>query len=84
LTHPEFLQKYLHILQASGDIHLKTDSESLFEFSLNSFSECGLSLSEISLDLHRDGERTDLVMTEYESKFHQHGQKIFRCIATSK
>ncbi|WP_281889932.1 tRNA (guanosine(46)-N7)-methyltransferase TrmB [Paenibacillus sp. YYML68] len=78
LTHPAFVTKYQQVLNARGEIHFKTDSRSLFEFSLNSFSDMGLRMRNISLDLHADGLRTDLVMTEYETKFAQQGMPIHR------
>lgn len=78
LTHPWFLEKYAALLNEEGEIHFKTDSLSLFEFSLNSFSDSGLQMRNISLDLHRDAVRDDLVMTEYELKFHGQDQPIYR------
>jgi tRNA (guanine-N7-)-methyltransferase len=81
LTHPEFLHKYVRLLQKNGEIHLKTDGEGLFEFSLNSFSEVGFRLNDICLNLHREGAHPDHVMTEYEMKFHDRGMPIYRCEA---
>ncbi len=81
LTHPEFLAKYMHILRADGAIHLKTDGEEFFEFSLNSFIETGFDLRNVSLSLHREGAHPEHVMTEYEMKFHERGQNIYRCEA---
>ncbi|MBW5447012.1 tRNA (guanosine(46)-N7)-methyltransferase TrmB [Cohnella sp. CFH 77786] len=78
LTHPRFLMKYQEVLDEEGEIHFKTDSLTLFEFSLNSFSDTGLQMKNISLDLHRNGAREDLVMTEYETKFHAQGMPIYR------
>jgi tRNA (guanine-N7-)-methyltransferase len=78
LTHPRYLLKYRDVLNEDGEIHFKTDSLTLFEFSLNSFSDTGLQMRNISLDLHRDGPREDLVMTEYEAKFHGQGKPIYR------
>lgn len=78
LTHPRFLKKYVELLDEEGEIHFKTDSRSLFEFSLNSFSDTGLQMRNISLDLHRDVVREDLVMTEYELKFYGQSQPIYR------
>jgi tRNA (guanine-N7-)-methyltransferase len=78
LTHPRFLRKYIEILNGNGEIHFKTDSLLLFEFSLNSFCDMEIPLRNISLDLHRDGLREDLVMTEYETKFAGQGMPIFR------
>lgn len=78
LTHPRFLQKYIDILNENGEIHFKTDSRLLFEFSLNSFCDMAVPLRNISLDLHKDGLREDLVMTEYETKFAEQGMPIYR------
>lgn len=78
LTHRRFVEKYMDILNAAGEIHFKTDSLSLFEFSLNSFAEMELVLRNISLHLHRDEPREDLVFTEYEMKFMEKGQNIYR------
>ncbi|WP_159885850.1 tRNA (guanosine(46)-N7)-methyltransferase TrmB [Paenibacillus puerhi] len=78
LTHAAFIRKYQSVLGEWGEIHFKTDSHSLFEFSLNSFADLGIRLRNISLDLHAEGPRTDLVMTEYETKFSQQGMPIHR------
>ncbi|MCZ8512609.1 tRNA (guanosine(46)-N7)-methyltransferase TrmB [Paenibacillus filicis] len=78
LTHANFVNKYLEILNSRGQIHFKTDSQSLFEFSLNSFADLGLRMRHISLNLHAEGARTDLVMTEYETKFFERGEPIHR------
>jgi tRNA (guanine-N7-)-methyltransferase len=50
----------------------------LFEFSLNSFAEMELVMRNISLHLHKEGPREDLVFTEYEMKFMEKGQNIYR------
>lgn len=78
LTHPRFLMKYKHVLSDIGEIHFKTDSLSLFEFSLNSFSDTEIQMRNISLGLHRFGVREDLVLTEYETKFVGQGMPIYR------
>ena len=78
LTHPRLVAKYMDILNECGEIHFKTDSLSLFEFSLNSFADMELHMRNISLDLHRGGLRDDLVLTEYESKFVERGNNIYR------
>ncbi|WP_438444610.1 tRNA (guanosine(46)-N7)-methyltransferase TrmB [Gorillibacterium sp. sgz5001074] len=79
LTHMNFLRKYKEILNSRGEIHFKTDSRSLFEFSLNSFADEGLRMRDISLHLHQDGLREDMVQTEYELKFYEQGMPIYRC-----
>lgn len=79
LTHPRFLDKYRSLLNEEGEIHFKTDSRELFQFSLNAFAATGLQLNDISLSLHGEGINEDHVMTEYESKFVGMGMPIHRC-----
>ncbi len=79
LTHAVFLKKYIEILNGNGEIHLKTDSRSLFEFSLNSFANLSLRMRNISLDLHGNGTPPHHVFTEYEMKFVEKGMNIHRC-----
>ncbi|WP_134699885.1 tRNA (guanosine(46)-N7)-methyltransferase TrmB [Ammoniphilus sp. YIM 78166] len=79
LTHREFLDKYKKILVHGNEIHLKTDNEGLFEFSLNEFSDTGFRLKNITFDLHQSQfEEEKSVMTEYEQKFVSRGMKIYR------
>ena len=56
---------------------MKTDSIALFEFSIESLSEFGYKLKNISLDLHNSDFENN-VMTEYERKFGEKGIKINR------
>jgi tRNA (guanine-N7-)-methyltransferase len=77
LTHPVFLTVFERILANGGELHFKTDNQGLFEFSLVSFSEFGLLLKSVSLDLHNSGFEGN-IMTEYEEKFSKKGHKIYR------
>ncbi|AJI21905.1 tRNA (guanosine(46)-N7)-methyltransferase TrmB [Priestia megaterium] len=78
LTYKTFLSMYENLLVDGGEIHFKTDNQELFEYSLTSFSEYGLLLKYISLDLHKSDFEGN-VMTEYEEKFSQKGSRIYRC-----
>ncbi|WP_044736809.1 tRNA (guanosine(46)-N7)-methyltransferase TrmB [Geobacillus kaustophilus] len=80
LTHRGFLALYDRILAEDGDVHLKTDNQSFFEYSLVSLSQYGFVLASVQLDLHQSG-ITDNVMTEYEEKFSAKGNRIYRCEA---
>lgn len=80
LTHANFLSLYEKWLEKDGAIHFKTDNQMLFEFSLNSFSDYGLRLKNITLDLHNSKFEGN-VMTEYETNFTNLGQPIYRCEA---
>ncbi|NDI37102.1 tRNA (guanosine(46)-N7)-methyltransferase TrmB [Chengkuizengella sediminis] len=79
LTHANFLKKYQKVLKNNGEIHLKTDSVSLFEFSLNSFADLDLKMKNIKLDLHKESTPENHVFTEYEEKFVEQGVRIHRC-----
>ncbi|MBS2771460.1 tRNA (guanosine(46)-N7)-methyltransferase TrmB [Anoxybacillus rupiensis] len=78
LTHHSFLELYEQILISEGEIHFKTDNQGLFEYSLMSFSQYGLLLTYVSLDLHHS-DFSGNMMTEYEEKFAAKGNRIYRC-----
>jgi tRNA (guanine-N7-)-methyltransferase len=78
LTYKSFLKLYENILKDAGEIHFKTDNQGLFEYSLMSFSQYGLLLKYLSLDLHHSDFEGN-IMTEYEQKFSEKGNRIYRC-----
>lgn len=80
LTHANFLKIYEKILCKNGEIFFKTDNKDLFEFSLNSFSDYGLRLKNITLDLHNSDYQGN-ILTEYETLFSEKGNPIYRCEA---
>lgn len=85
LTYKSFLETYENILRSEGEIHFKTDNRGLFEYSLVSLANYGMELKKVWLDLHQDEEFAPLnVMTEYEKKFSQKGQVIYRLEAKFK
>ena len=83
LTYRSFLALYKSILCRDKEIFMKTDNTILFEFSLNEFLECGWKLSNISLDLS-NSDIEDNIMTEYEERFSNLGQPIYRLEARWK
>ena len=83
LTYKTFLDTYKQILPENGEIHFKTDNRGLFEYSLASFSQYGMVLNKVWLDLH-DSDYEGNVMTEYERKFSEKGQVIYRVEAQFK
>lgn len=83
LTHEQHLALWEKFLGEGGEIHFKTDNQKLFEFSLNSFSDYGMRLKNITLDLH-NSDFTENIMTEYEMLFSEKGQPIYRCEAMYK
>lgn len=80
LTYERYLGIYKRFMKDFGEIHFKTDNAPLFEFSLNSFSDFGMKLKNITLDLHKSKFEGN-VMTEYEKLFSEKGQPIYRCEA---
>ncbi|SDJ66606.1 tRNA (guanine-N(7)-)-methyltransferase [Salimicrobium halophilum] len=78
LTYRTFLEQYESILKPGGKLTLKTDNRGLFEYSLSSFSKFGMVIEDVTLDLH-ELEDENNVMTEYEQKFSEKGQPIYRC-----
>ncbi|MDF2568701.1 MAG: trmB [Sporomusa sp.] len=78
LTHVRFLEKYQAVLKSGGQLYFKTDNRPLFDFSLEQFHEFGLTVNNITYDLHNSS-FTGNVMTEYESRFSAMGHPICRC-----
>lgn len=77
LTYSGFLEIYRRLLKAGGLLRFKTDNEGLFDFSLEQFSECGLTVEWMSRDLHSSERAAGNVMTEYEHNFSSVGMPIY-------
>ncbi|WP_019414975.1 tRNA (guanosine(46)-N7)-methyltransferase TrmB [Paenisporosarcina sp. TG20] len=80
LSHDTFLKLYESVLIDNGEVHFKTDNRELFEFSLKSMSEYGMLLKSVSLDLHVNMPKNN-IMTEYEEKFSAMGHPIYRLVS---
>jgi tRNA (guanine-N7-)-methyltransferase len=78
LTSPEFLSRYRTFMAPDGIIHLKTDAESLFDFTLEVIQEQGLEIIESSRDVYQDhpGHLELSIRTFYESIWLEMGKKI--------
>lgn len=76
LSSEKFLNKYDLIFKDAKNIIMKTDNRKLFEYSLKSFVSYGYKINDISLDLHNDNYK-DNIMTEYETKFVSRGNQIY-------
>jgi tRNA (guanine-N7-)-methyltransferase len=77
LTHPHFLEMYKGLLAPDASLIQKTDGREFFQYSLESLSQSGYTLTAVSLDLHADGIENNIV-TEYEQKFMEQGLPIYR------
>jgi tRNA (guanine-N7-)-methyltransferase len=82
LTAKHMLEVYRRLLKPGGQIHLKTDQESFFVFSLRELVREGWSVGKITSDLYRSGFEGNVV-TEYEQRFTSLGQPIYRLEAWS-
>lgn len=84
LTHTRQLEHYKEFLNKdSGEIFFKTDSDYLFEDSINYLQETGFKIEKISYDLHNDLIFED-IRTEHEQMFSEEGIKIKALIAKIK
>ena len=77
LTSPLFIERYKQILKPGGLIHLKTDSELLFEYTLDEIENKKYTCLENTSDLY--GSLTDEIDEETKAIFHikTHYEKLF-------
>ena len=82
LTSHVFLEKYNLFLNPCGVIEFKTDNVSLFDFSLEEIASHGWNILQYTRDLHHDPSMNQgNILTEYEQKFSEKGNPIFKLIA---
>lgn len=86
LTSKMFIDRYRNILKPGGIIHLKTDSDLLFEFTEEEIKEHGYETVFSSWDLYRDINQLDedereilSIKTFYEEMFSEKGSIIKYC-----
>lgn len=83
LTNPIFLNRYRKIVKSGGLVHLKTDSTSMFEYTLQVIAEGKLPLLYSTFDLYSNNPSGDPALTEiktrYEGIFTEKGEKIKYC-----
>ena len=83
LTHRGFLDIYKHLLVPNGEVHLKTDNEFLYNYSLEEMIYNDMEMLYHTEDLHNDNYEGN-IMTEFEEKFAKRGMKIFKLTARFK
>ena len=83
LTHRNFLAMYETLLKAGGKVIQKTDDRPFFDFSLDEYRACGFELTELSFNLHENGNPDGNIVTEYEQKWVERGLPIHRVVAIS-
>ena len=77
LTNETFLKIYDNIFNSTKQIIMKTDNRSLFEYSISSLSKYGYVIRNLNIDLHNSTEE-DIITTEYEDKFINKGNPIYK------
>jgi len=78
LTSPEFLERYKNILKSQGIIHLKTDNDSLYIYTLGVIREYGHFLVFSSEDIYRldTFHEAMTIQTFYEDIYRKEGMPI--------
>jgi tRNA (guanine-N7-)-methyltransferase len=83
LSHGVFLKEYARLLSDDGEIQMKTDNSSLFEFSCVEMSNHGFVCKDMSVDYRRNEHPEDAI-TEYEQRFLDLNQPIYRAVWRKK
>lgn len=81
LTHTRQLELYKEFLVENGEIYFKTDSDELFEASLEYFEQEGFDIIKKTYDLHQEQIFEENIVTEHEKMFSEEGIKIKALIA---
>jgi tRNA (guanine-N7-)-methyltransferase len=78
LTSPRFLFSYRKILQSDGRVHLKTDDEELYHYTLETVQEEGWTVVQKIEDVHGTGIDDPLltIRTDYEKRHLAEGKRI--------
>ncbi len=78
LTSPAFLDRYRKILKAGSSIHLKTDNDGLFAYTVQTVTEKGMKIGVQTEDVYRSEYQSDVlaIKTYYEQKYLTHGKNI--------
>lgn len=79
LTNKRFLDIYKKLLTEDGIICQKTDDRDFFEYSLQSFKNCGYIILDECWDLAKLNDK-DNIVTEHEQKYIAQGKTIYRVI----
>ena len=73
LTAPSFLEIYKELLPEGAQVWFKTDNVPLFEWSMETFAQCGWAVEPMP-----EGSP----LTDYEARFMEQGLPIHRVVAT--
>lgn len=79
LTHPRFLEVYKKLLKPEGFVHLKTDSDLLFDYSvelLEGLPDLEIKAKYYDIDQEAPDDEVLCIQTRYEKKHRNLGEKI--------
>lgn len=83
LTHLRFLEHYKKFLVPDGIIHLKTDNDKFFQYTLEVLKNSDLQTELVSFDLYNESDvvfsEVKSIKTYYEQLFHEKGHSIKYC-----
>lgn len=79
LTSPLFLERYKSIIKPGALIHLKTDDQALFEYTLESVEACAGTVQRAIANIYQEGVVEDIlrIQTDFERKHIAKGRKIY-------
>lgn len=79
LTSPLFLERYKKILEKGGVVHLKTDDQPLFEYTIDTVEKCGGRVIEAVANIYQDSDLDPVlqIQTDFERKHLAKGRKIY-------
>jgi len=78
LTYPKYLEEYYRVLKDDGKLIIKTDNDSLFEYTQETLSESKFKIEKCLAD-YVDYDEFD-TPTEYELSFREKGQPIHKIV----
>ena len=76
MTYRDFLARYAQVLADGGELRVKTDNVTLFDFTLAELGESPFTVAWQTRDLHGSEYADGNIMTEYERRFAADGVKI--------
>ncbi|MCX7729314.1 MAG: tRNA (guanosine(46)-N7)-methyltransferase TrmB [Bacteroidia bacterium] len=84
LTHPRFLEHYKKFLKKNGIIHLKTDNDIFFNYTLETLKNLNITPLLYTYNLYQEKDNTELnevksIQTYYEKLFSEQGHSIKYC-----
>ncbi|MRX47781.1 tRNA (guanosine(46)-N7)-methyltransferase TrmB [Pedobacter puniceum] len=78
LTNPTFLEKYKTVTKANGAMHLKTDNDGFYDYTLEKITELNFPIEEQTTDVYKTHPTDEIlsIKTHYERLYLQKGKNI--------